>query len=154
MDGEKTTRKWISISPYYQATSSSSREFLRCPLFIRMPMRALWHFTCSLYPLRSPSIHDRNSSQSACTRAGHDLSKVVQTLKKYRWAIACVTAAISMLATLMVFSMTPIYQSTAEIEKEQAKVVSIEEVYGIEDDDKPYLNTSTKSSRRAASCAR
>ncbi len=69
--------------------------------------------------------------------------EMVQTLKKYKWAIAGVTVAASMIATLAAFSMTPVYQATAmlELEREQAKVLSVEELYGLEGDTDIYLNT-------------
>ncbi|GAA4648609.1 exopolysaccharide regulatory tyrosine autokinase VpsO [Kistimonas scapharcae] len=71
------------------------------------------------------------------------LREIVHILMTYRWAIAGFTLAVTLLATLVVFTMTPIYQATAvlQIEQEQAKVVSIEEMYGIDGGGDSYLNT-------------
>ncbi|MBO9483074.1 MULTISPECIES: polysaccharide biosynthesis tyrosine autokinase [Gammaproteobacteria] len=72
-----------------------------------------------------------------------DLRQIFHVLNSHRWAIAGFTAAVTLVAILVVFSMTPIYQATAtlQIEQEQAKVVSIEEIYGIEGGNDSYLNT-------------
>ena len=57
-----------------------------------------------------------------------DLRQIFHVLNRHRWAIIGFTAAITLMAILLVFSMTPIYQATAtlQIEQEQAKVLSIE----------------------------
>lgn len=72
-----------------------------------------------------------------------DLRQIFHVLNRHRWAIISFTAAITLMAILLVFSMTPIYEATAtlQIEQEQAKVLSIEEVYGIDGGNDSYLNT-------------
>ena len=72
-----------------------------------------------------------------------DLRQIFHVLNRHRWAIIGFTAAITLIAILVVYSMTPIYQATAtlQIEQEQAKVLSIEEVYGIDGGTDSYLNT-------------
>ena len=72
-----------------------------------------------------------------------DLRQIFHVLNSHRWAIGSFTLAVTLVATLIVFSMTPVYQATAmlQIEQEQAKVVSIEEVYGIDGGNDSYLNT-------------
>ncbi|WP_257296570.1 polysaccharide biosynthesis tyrosine autokinase [Endozoicomonas sp. YOMI1] len=72
-----------------------------------------------------------------------DLRQIFHVLNSHRWAIIGFTAAVTLVAILVVFSMTPIYQATAtlQIEQEQAKVLSIEEVYGIDGGTDSYLNT-------------
>ena len=72
-----------------------------------------------------------------------DLRELFQTLLHFKWAIIGFTLAATVLTTLVVFSLTPKYQATSIllIEKEQAKVVSIEEVYGIDGSGDSYLNT-------------
>ncbi len=72
-----------------------------------------------------------------------DLRELFQTLWHHKWAIFGFTLAATLLTVLVVFSLTPKYQATAVllIEKEQAKVVSIEEVYGIDNTGDSYLNT-------------
>ena len=72
-----------------------------------------------------------------------DLRELFQTLLHFKWAIVGFTLAATLLTILVVFSLTPKYQATSIllIEKEQAKVVSIEEVYGIDGAGDSYLNT-------------
>lgn len=72
-----------------------------------------------------------------------DLRQIFHVLLSYRWPIIGFTLAVVLMAALVVFSMTPVYQATAvlQIEQEQAKVVSIEEIYGIEGGNDSYLNT-------------
>ena len=72
-----------------------------------------------------------------------DLRQIFHVLVSYRWPIIGFTLAVTLMAVLVVFSMTPVYQATAvlQIEQEQAKVVSIEEIYGIEGGNDSYLNT-------------
>ena len=71
------------------------------------------------------------------------LREIFHVLTTYRWAIIGFTFAVTLIAALVVFSLTPQYQATAvlQIEQEQAKVVSIEEVYGIDGGGDSYLNT-------------
>ena len=72
-----------------------------------------------------------------------DLRQIFHVLVSYRWPIIGFTLAVILMAVLVVFSMTPVYQASAvlQIEQEQAKVVSIEEIYGIEGGNDSYLNT-------------
>lgn len=72
-----------------------------------------------------------------------DLRQIFHVLSSHRWAIGSFTLAVTLAAVLIVFSMTPIFSATAtlQIEQEQAKVVSIEEVYGIDGGSDSYLNT-------------
>ncbi|OED48299.1 hypothetical protein ACH42_02415 [Endozoicomonas sp. (ex Bugula neritina AB1)] len=71
------------------------------------------------------------------------LREIFHVLTTHRWAIIGFTLATTLIAALVVFSLTPVYQATAvlQIEQEQAKVVSIEEVYGIDGGGDSYLNT-------------
>jgi uncharacterized protein involved in exopolysaccharide biosynthesis len=62
-----------------------------------------------------------------------DLRVYWQIFNKYKWRIARLTGLIGLLAFLITFSLEPRYRftTTLMIEFEQAKVISIEEVYGI-----------------------
>lgn len=55
-----------------------------------------------------------------------------RSIAKKRWVIVLLTLLVGAITTLVVYSMTPIYRSTATlyIEPSKEKVVSIEEVYG------------------------
>jgi len=62
-----------------------------------------------------------------------DLRQYWSVISRNKWPILGLSAAASLLAALLVFAMTPIYQAsvTILIESEQANVVSIEEIYGL-----------------------
>ena len=72
-----------------------------------------------------------------------DLSQYWRIVSRYKWGILGLAIAISVLATLIVFSMDPVYRSTVTllIEQKQAKVITIEEVYGLDGSNKEYLQT-------------
>lgn len=72
-----------------------------------------------------------------------DLRQYWQTLMRYKWGIIGFTFVMTLLAVLVTFSLTPIYRATAVllIESQDAKVVSIEEVYGIEGAQSEYFTT-------------
>ncbi|MGY0215752.1 GumC family protein [Endozoicomonadaceae bacterium StTr2] len=71
------------------------------------------------------------------------LREIFHVLTTHKWAIIGFTLAVTLITTLIVFKLTPVYQATAvlQIEQEQAKVVSIEEVYGLDGGGDSYLNT-------------
>ena len=72
-----------------------------------------------------------------------DLLKLARTLWARKWSIISLMAVVMLVTSLIVLSMTPIYRaiSTLLIEKSQAQVVSIEQVYGIEGGNSEYLQT-------------
>lgn len=72
-----------------------------------------------------------------------DLRQYWRIVSRYKWGILGLAIAITALATLIVFSMKPVYRSTTTllIEQKQAKVVTIEEVYGLDGANKEYLQT-------------
>jgi capsular exopolysaccharide synthesis family protein len=72
-----------------------------------------------------------------------DLRQYWRTINKYKWRILALAFMVSILAVLIVFTITPIYRSTASlmIESKHAKVVSIEEIYGADPTLKEYFQT-------------
>lgn len=66
-----------------------------------------------------------------------------QIITRYKWSIAGLVFIFVLIATLNVFSIKPIYQSTATllIENQQANVVSIEKVYDLDGGSKQYYET-------------
>lgn len=72
-----------------------------------------------------------------------DLRQYFRVLNRYKWGIAGLALAMSVLVGLITFSMTPIYsaQATLLIESSAADVVSIEEVYGLESASDEYFQT-------------
>ncbi|AOE83150.1 GumC family protein [Pseudomonas sp. TCU-HL1] len=72
-----------------------------------------------------------------------DLLKLWQTLWLRKWSILTLVAVVTMAAILAVLAITPIYRAAATlmIEEKTAKVVSIEQVYGLEGAGSEYLQT-------------
>ncbi|NBA96531.1 polysaccharide biosynthesis tyrosine autokinase [Pseudomonas sp. R5(2019)] len=72
-----------------------------------------------------------------------DLLKLWQTIWLRKWSILTLVLVVSMVAILAVFTITPIYRAVATlmIEEKAAKVVSIEQVYGLEGTGSEYLQT-------------
>ncbi|AYC31451.1 polysaccharide biosynthesis tyrosine autokinase [Pseudomonas cavernae] len=72
-----------------------------------------------------------------------DLLKLWQTIWHRKWSILTLVLVVSMVAILAVFAITPIYRAAATlmIEEKAAKVVSIEQVYGLEGTGSEYLQT-------------
>lgn len=72
-----------------------------------------------------------------------DLLKLWQTIWNRKWSIITLTLVVAMVTVLIVLSLTPIYRAAATllIEQKQAKVVSIEQVYGLDGSGNEYLQT-------------
>ncbi len=72
-----------------------------------------------------------------------DLLQLWQTIWRRKWSILTLVAVVVMVAVLAVLSITPIYRTGATllIEQQAAKVVSIEQVYGLEGESSEYLQT-------------
>ncbi|WP_286263347.1 GumC family protein [Thalassotalea atypica] len=72
-----------------------------------------------------------------------DLQTYFKVIYRAKWSILSLAFAITILATVIVFSTTPKYTATATllIQAEQANVVSIEQVYGIDSGQDEYLFT-------------
>ncbi|SDR82618.1 GumC family protein [Pseudomonas oryzae] len=72
-----------------------------------------------------------------------DLLQLWQTLWRRKWSILALVLVVVMVTVLAVLSITPIYRAGATllIEKKEANVVSIEQVYGLEGDSNEYLQT-------------
>lgn len=83
-----------------------------------------------------------------------DLRHYWRVLMKNKWNIVGFSAVITVFVILIVFSMRPVYQSSATvlIESESAKLLSIEEVYGINSQNQEYFLTQFEilKSRRLA----
>lgn len=72
-----------------------------------------------------------------------DLLKLWQTVWYRKWGIISLVLVVTMVAILAVLAVTPIYRAAATllIEQKGAKVVSIEQVYGLEGAGSEYLQT-------------
>ncbi|WP_372740378.1 GumC family protein [Neptunomonas sp.] len=72
-----------------------------------------------------------------------DLRQYWQTIMRQKWGIIGFAFIVTLLTALVVFSITPIYRATATllIESQQANIVSIEEVYGLDGGKSEYFET-------------
>ncbi|GLR72871.1 GumC family protein [Agaribacter marinus] len=72
-----------------------------------------------------------------------DIGQYIQTIKRYIWRILGLAVFLTILAALIVLSMKPSYTAKVSllIEAEQANVLSIEEVYGLDSSRKEYFET-------------
>ena len=72
-----------------------------------------------------------------------DLLQYWKIINKFKWRILGFAFVVTFLCALVVFSLTPKYSTTATllIEAEQAKAVSIEEVYGLDSTRSEYFLT-------------
>ncbi|MBF7074884.1 polysaccharide biosynthesis tyrosine autokinase [Glaciecola sp. MH2013] len=72
-----------------------------------------------------------------------DFGQYWLTVRRYIWRILALAFSLTLLATLLVLSVTPRYIATTSllIEAEQANVLSIEEVYGLDSSRKEYFET-------------
>jgi len=72
-----------------------------------------------------------------------DLAKYWAIVKQHRWNILGLMAVVTLLAVMMTFSLDNVYRATTTvlIESEQANIVSIEDVYGVDTHGKGYFQT-------------
>ncbi|MGB3726617.1 MAG: exopolysaccharide transport family protein, partial [Glaciecola sp.] len=72
-----------------------------------------------------------------------DFTQYFQTVLRYIWRIIGLAVFLTLLATLIVLSITPKYTASVSllIEAEQANVLSIEEIYGLDSSRKEYFQT-------------
>ncbi|MDH5231358.1 MAG: polysaccharide biosynthesis tyrosine autokinase [Gammaproteobacteria bacterium] len=72
-----------------------------------------------------------------------DLRQYWNTISRYRWSIIGLAFVVTLIVALVVFSMQPVYRATATllIESQQAKVLSIEEIYGLDTGNSEYYQT-------------
>ena len=75
-----------------------------------------------------------------------NLQEYIRVLMKHRWTILTVFAVILVSVTIFSFTATPIYQGTTRIviEKENPKVVSIQEVMSVDSSGLDYYQTQYK----------
>jgi len=72
-----------------------------------------------------------------------DLQDYIFTLKRHKWSIFSFSCLVVMITAIVVYSMNPVYRakSTLLIESQQAKIVSIEEIYGLDTTNSEYYAT-------------
>lgn len=86
-------------------------------------------------------LHDPESISSQL-----DIVEYWRSIAKRKWAILAFAAAVTLLAAVIAFVMTPVYRSTAMvlIESSKAKVVSFDEVYGGISQTREYFQTQVE----------
>ena len=72
-----------------------------------------------------------------------DLMHYWKVLRRHMMKIAALTVVVTLIAILVALRLTPVYKATSTllIESEEAKIVSIEEVYGLSDGSDEYFQT-------------
>lgn len=72
-----------------------------------------------------------------------DLTHYFRVINASKWRIIGLSVVVTLLVTLIVLSMTPIYKATSSllIESEETNIVSIEQVYGLDSSKKEYFET-------------
>ena len=84
-----------------------------------------------------------------------DLSHYFRVVNNNKWRILSLSLVVTILVTLIVLTMKPVYQASSSllIESEETNIVSIEQVYGLDASKKEYLETQYEilKSRRIAS---
>lgn len=80
------------------------------------------------------------------TAVTSDLVDYWLLIKRYRWQIFTLTAMVTLLATLVVFQMTPIYRGTALvlIENAKGKVMTLNDLYGGQRDTIEVFNSQVQ----------
>ncbi|RTE65217.1 polysaccharide biosynthesis tyrosine autokinase [Amphritea opalescens] len=91
-------------------------------------------------------METNNSQENVSRLMGDDVIDLRQywnTINRHKWGIFGFAIVVTMLTTLVVFSMKPIYRAEATllIESQNANVVSIEEVYGLDSGNSEYYLT-------------
>lgn len=72
-----------------------------------------------------------------------DLSHYFNIVNRNKWRILLLAFVVTLLATLIALTLTPLYKSTASllIESEETNIVSIEQVYGLDSSKQEYFET-------------
>ncbi len=72
-----------------------------------------------------------------------DLRQVWSAVSRRQWAILGAAAVVSMVAALILSTITPVYRASATllIESDQKNIVSIDEVYGVDTGSEQYYET-------------
>lgn len=72
-----------------------------------------------------------------------DLQYFLRILKKHKWPITLFTAAVTTLATYYAYTATPIYRATSTllIEQQKTNIPTIEELYGVNNQNTDYYQT-------------
>ncbi len=91
----------------------------------------------------SDDLNFGEQSSSGSLTEALDLQHYIRILRKNKWPITAFTALVTALAVYYVITATPIYRATSTllIESQKANIVSVEELYGIENENQDYYQT-------------
>ncbi|CAN8141108.1 hypothetical protein THIOSC13_470002 [uncultured Thiomicrorhabdus sp.] len=90
--------------------------------------------------MQNTVINDNNLKQQSSDVI--DLLPLFQAVWYRKWTVIAFTFLVTLLAALFVSQIEPVYKATAtlQIDQKKSQVVSIEELYGV-DQSSEYLNT-------------
>ncbi|NRB41176.1 MAG: polysaccharide biosynthesis tyrosine autokinase [Pseudomonadales bacterium] len=93
--------------------------------------------------LSNPTANQEASSALPASVAAINPMELLAVLLRYKFQVIGFTIVVTLIAVLITFSLTPIYQSTTTllIQQEENKVLSIEEMYGADMKTSDYYNT-------------
>ena len=75
-----------------------------------------------------------------------DLRQYWNVVNRSKWAILGLSVTVTLLSAVVVFTMTPTFSAsvTILIESQQANIVSIEEIYGLDTRNEQYYKTQVE----------
>ena len=87
-----------------------------------------------------------NQSEFVAEEEDIDLLSYWRTLVKHRWSILGLAFVFGLIAILVAYNMTPVYQSTATImiQSEKPKLLSIQDIYSDQGPNDDFLQTQTE----------
>ena len=92
---------------------------------------------------RSPFDPDFSGPSGKFTAQDFDFRHIIEVLRKYRKLLIFFTLLVFVLTLYKLSTITPVYRSTATllIEPQKANIVSIEEIYDVDDQNSEYYQT-------------
>jgi len=89
------------------------------------------------------AIPNPQTSPRSSADAGTDIAHLFQVVMRFKWGILGLAFAITLITSLIVFSMQPVYRASATIvlESQEANVVNVEEVYSLDTRNYSYTQT-------------
>jgi len=86
---------------------------------------------------------DGDGSEGRSLSEQIDLQHYLRILRKHKWPITLFTAAVTALAAYYAYTATPIYSATSTllIEQQKTNIPTIEELYGVDNQNTDYYQT-------------
>ncbi|MBE9525444.1 MAG: hypothetical protein IME94_00580, partial [Proteobacteria bacterium] len=85
----------------------------------------------------------QNNNSNLLLHENIELQQYWFTIARHKWGIFTFASIMVLLTALFVYSMQPVYRATVTllIESQQAKVISIEQIYGRDSSNSEYYAT-------------